>query len=226
MHVSSKYADVPVHTAATAIVLRDQHRTLEVLLVQRASQLVFHGGAWVFPGGRVDAGDRDTDARATARRAAVRETAEEAGLVLELDALVPASHWTTPVGRPRRFATWFFATALAERRDVVVDGGEIHAHRWLTPGDALAAQARGELDLPPPTFVTLSVLSQFTSSGSALRFFAASEPLVYVPRQLPVPGGAVSLYHGDIAYEGGDAEQLGPRHRLNMFERGWQYERS
>ena len=30
---------------------------IEVLLVQRNSKLVFHGGHWVFPGGRIDQGD-------------------------------------------------------------------------------------------------------------------------------------------------------------------------
>ena len=225
--MSDRYADVPVHLAATVVMLRDRGGELELLLVQRAGELVFHGGAWVFPGGRVDAEDAvANDPERTARRAAVREAAEEAGLQLECDALVPTSHWTTPVGRPRRFATWFFAAEMASVRDVVVDGGEIRAHRWITPADALRAHAAGELELPPPTFVTLSVLGAFSSTAVALRHFASTEPLVYVPRQRPGLAGELSLYHGDIAYEGGDPERAGPRHRLCMLERGWRYERS
>lgn len=192
--------------------------------MQRAGELVFHGGAWVFPGGRVDDGDVLAGSPdGTARRAAVREAAEEAGLELAVDALVPTSHWTTPVGRPRRFATWFFATELTTPRDVVVDGGEIRAHRWLKPAEALSAQARGELELPPPTFVTLSVLADFASGASALAHFRAREPVVYIPAQRAVPGGVLSLYHGDVAYEGGEPEAPGPRHRLSMLEGGWRY---
>lgn len=223
--MSEPHADVPVQLAATVVVLRDRARALEVLLVQRASELVFHGGAWVFPGGRVDAEDLVDDAQRTARRAAVREAAEEAGLSLDGEALVPTSHWTTPVGRPRRFATWFFAAELDRERDIVVDGGEIRAHRWITPVDALRAHASGELELPAPTFVTLSVLGGFASTAAALRHFQAEQPIVYVPRQRPCAGGALSLYHGDIAYEGGDPAREGPRHRLSMLERGWRYER-
>lgn len=225
--MSDRHADVPVHLAATVVILRDRARELELLLVQRAGELVFHGGAWVFPGGRVDAGDAvEDDAERTARRAAVREAAEEAGLQLDCDALVPTSHWTTPVGRPRRFATWFFAAEMESDRDVVVDGGEIRAHRWITAANALRAHAAGELELPPPTFVTLSVLGAFPSTAAALRHFQATKPIVYVPRLWPGPMGELSLYHGDVAYEGGDPERAGPRHRLSMLERGWRYERS
>ncbi|HEX6240498.1 MAG TPA: NUDIX domain-containing protein, partial [Polyangiales bacterium] len=107
-------ASVPVRPAATVLVLRDVPvlgntrgaSALEVLLVQRASELAFHGGAWVFPGGGVDAVDASAaDELMAARRAAVREAQEEAGLTLTLDELVPFSHWTTPVDRSRRFAT-------------------------------------------------------------------------------------------------------------------------
>jgi 8-oxo-dGTP pyrophosphatase MutT (NUDIX family) len=224
--VSEPHADVPIQLAATVVVLRERAGQLEVLLVQRASELVFHGGAWVFPGGRVDDGDLvPDDAEQTARRAAVREAAEEAGLELSHEALVATSHWTTPVGRPRRFATWFFSVELGPHRDVVVDGGEICAHRWLTPAEALLAQRSGQLELPPPTFVTLSVLGGFATSKAALAAFRAAEPTIYVPRQQRTPGGVVSLFHGDIAYEGGDLERAGPRHRLSMVESGWRYER-
>lgn len=221
------HVDVPVHLAATVVILRDRPAGLEVLLVQRASELAVHGGAWVFPGGRVDRTDEVADdAEATARRAAVREAAEEASLNLDAHALIAASHWTTPVGRPRRFATWFFATELHAASDVVVDGGEIRAHRWLSPMDALRAHQQGELELPPPTYVTLSVLGQFARTAHALGHFAARLPIVYVPRQRDVPGGALSLYHGDVAYEAGDPARDGPRHRLHMLESGWRYERS
>ena len=55
--------------------LRDGDDGLEVLMVKRASTLEFHGGAWVFPGGRIDDADWAADAAEieAARRAAARE---------------------------------------------------------------------------------------------------------------------------------------------------------
>src|SRR5215207_5252455 len=71
--------------AASVIVLRGGDEALEVLLLRRNPAARFMGGAWVFPGGAVDAGDvaGETDLGDGAHRAAaVREVAEEAGLVL------------------------------------------------------------------------------------------------------------------------------------------------
>src|SRR5512147_768608 len=148
------------HPAATVVLLRDRADGFEVLLVRRNAQLSFHGGAWVFPGGRLDAADyaAGSDTIAAARSAAVREAREEAGLVLTPDALVLVSRWITPVPLPKRFDTWFFA-GLGDDAPVEVDGGEIHEHRWTAVADALAAQRAGEIELPPPTFVTLIKLA-------------------------------------------------------------------
>ncbi len=91
--------------------LRDGPDGLELLLLRRNPELAFHGGAWVFPGGRIDTRDRvaGADVQSAARAAAVRETREEAGLEIAMSELVPISCWTTPEGMPRRFVTWFFA---------------------------------------------------------------------------------------------------------------------
>jgi 8-oxo-dGTP pyrophosphatase MutT (NUDIX family) len=43
--------------AATVALLRDGAQGLEVLLGRRSSRLAFHGGAWVFPGGKIDPED-------------------------------------------------------------------------------------------------------------------------------------------------------------------------
>lgn len=220
--------DVPIALAATVVVLRDETDGLEVLLMRRSSKLVFHGGAWVFPGGRVDPDDGapGDDELETARRAGVRETLEEAGVALDAEQLVPISHWTTPRGLPRRFSTWFFGAVVATSVDVVVDGGEISTHRWMRPDDALAARARGEIELPPPTFVTLTTLQDVPSAGVFLDGLAGGAPPVFLPRMHRTDGGALSLYHGDAAYDSGDLDAPGPRHRLSMLESGWRYERS
>ena len=76
--------------AATVIVLRGGAESLEVLLVQRNPEQRFMGGAWVFPGGAVDA---DEDSRV----AGVREVAEEAAVTLpDPEALIEFSRWITP----------------------------------------------------------------------------------------------------------------------------------
>jgi 8-oxo-dGTP pyrophosphatase MutT (NUDIX family) len=218
--------DLRAAPAATVVVLRNTGDAFELLLVQRATELAFHGGAWVFPGGRVEEPDRvDTgDDLAHARRAAVRELAEETGLVLGAEALVPLAHWTTPRGRARCFATWFFLAGFASG-DVMVDGREIQNHRWLTPAAALVLRATGELVLPAPTFVTLTWLAAHGDAASALRAARLRTPEVFEPRPRSVTGGICSLYAGDAAYAGGELELPGARHRLWMLDAGWRYER-
>jgi 8-oxo-dGTP pyrophosphatase MutT (NUDIX family) len=220
-------APLPISPAATVLLLRDAAQGLEILLVQRASELAFHGGAWVFPGGRVEQAELEAfDPREAARRAAVRETQEEAGILLEPERLVPFSHWTTPEGRPRRFATWFFWGEVDPQREVVVDGGEIKAHRWQSPAAALAAQAAGEIDLPAPTYVSLAVLADCRCVADVSTLTRASAPPVFVPRPRTVEQGVISLYEGDVAYHGGELEVPGPRHRLVMLRSGYRYLRS
>ncbi|MEI9851038.1 MAG: NUDIX hydrolase [Sphingomonas sp.] len=79
--------------AATVIVMRPAPPgPPELLMVERAAAMRFAGGMLVFPGGRVDPGDRalaallpgDPDDMA-ARIAAIRETIEEAGVPVGLD---------------------------------------------------------------------------------------------------------------------------------------------
>src|SRR5262245_55000958 len=123
------------HHAATVILLRDGAAGLETLLLRRNSQIAF-GGMWVFPGGRIDDADRaglaPDDALGAARRAAVREAHEEAGLIVPERLLIPLSHWTPPPQAPKRFLTWFFL-APADAGPVTIDEGEIHDHAWVRP---------------------------------------------------------------------------------------------
>jgi 8-oxo-dGTP pyrophosphatase MutT (NUDIX family) len=215
----------PLQPAATVVLLRDAAGALETLLIQRGQKLVFFGGAWAFVGGRVDDEDRAGagDELAAARIAAVRETREESGLVLDAADLVPFSHWTTPPGPPRRFATWFFL-ARATGEGVQVDGEETLAHRWITPRAAIEARARGEIEIPPPTYATLAKVARFPDVQSALARARCEAIIRYAPRILPVEAGTVSLYEGDVAYEGGDLDRPGPRRRMYRVASGWRYE--
>jgi len=46
---------VPLRLAATAVLLRNSNNGMETLLLRRNAKLAFAGGAWVFPGGAIDA---------------------------------------------------------------------------------------------------------------------------------------------------------------------------
>lgn len=207
---------VPARPSATVVLLREAEVGFEVLLLRRNHRIVFHGGEWVFPGGSVDATDAGHDdpfSLEAARRAAVRETAEEAGVHITEDALVAIAHWTTPVHFPKRFATWFFAAKLPPS-EVRIDRDEITAHRSIAPRVALEARARGELGLPPPTFLTLLELAEAASPASFLDAARCVSPPRYLPRYRAVEGGECSLLPGDAAYDGLPLDTEGPRHRL------------
>jgi 8-oxo-dGTP pyrophosphatase MutT (NUDIX family) len=197
-------------------------------MLLRSSKIAF-GGMWFFPGGRIDPDDRDPDRPddelSTARRAAVREAHEEAGLEIGVDALLPYSHWTPPPITPRRFLTWFFL-APAPAGDVVIDGGEIREHQWMRPADALDRQRAGEIELAPPTWVTLYELSSWPSVAESLAAVREREPEHFATRIAVEDEGPTVLWHGDAGYETGDANAPGARHRLKLRESGWTYERT
>ncbi|MEZ4369772.1 MAG: NUDIX domain-containing protein [Polyangiaceae bacterium] len=219
---------VPAQASATCVLLRDAQATpgLEVLLLQRSSRLSFHGGAWVFPGGRVDLEDAGHDELSRAKSAALRETREEAGLELAALELRTDAHWVTPRGRPKRFRTWFFWAPAPPGR-VQVDGGEVLSHRWLTPASALAAHARAELELPPPTFVTLTKLLAFKRIPEAMESLNKRGPEYFTPRPVFTSDGIVSLYEGDAGYASEDVSAPGRRRRLSMPNAGtWRFEDS
>lgn len=226
--------------AATVVVLRDTDDGPEVLMLQRDPGLRFAGGMWVFPGGRIDDADRSEDDPAdpvgalesAARRAAVREAAEEAGLSIDATAVRRWTHWTPPPLRDHRFSTAFFiAPAVEATVDVVVDDGEIRAHRWVAPADAVSLRDEGEISLAPPTFISLVQLAAHRSVAEVLTAAAAGPVEHFSTRVAVHDGGWTAVYHGDVHYEeigaaGGmaevDLDAPGPRHRLTMSER-WSY---
>ncbi|MCA9506188.1 MAG: NUDIX hydrolase [Myxococcota bacterium] len=219
----------PPVLAATVILLRDAGDGLETLMLRRNSKIVF-GGMWVFPGGRIDDADwhgiEARDELAASRRAAEREALEECGLAVDPASMVPFSHWTPPPITPKRFLTWFFA-ARAEAGRVAIDHGEIHEHAWMSPVEALRRQAAQEIELAPPTFVTLTELAPFRSVDDALAAAAGREPERFSTVIGVADTGPVAMWHGDAGYDAADPARAGARHRLTMQRGGpWSYERS
>jgi len=88
---------------------------------------------------------------------------DDLDLRLRTDRLIPLSRWVTPIPSPRRFDTRFFAAALPDAVEPTFEGGEVAAHAWLRPTDALAAMADGLIVLWPPTSSTLQQLEHVTS---------------------------------------------------------------
>ena len=83
----------PLRPAATVLLLRDSPQGIEVLMTRRSMTASFAPGAYVFPGGGIDAADGEAHAHATRRPtqsdthvtqaiAAIRESFEELGVLL------------------------------------------------------------------------------------------------------------------------------------------------
>jgi 8-oxo-dGTP pyrophosphatase MutT (NUDIX family) len=233
-HRNDTYADdvaatrdvaTPAIPAATVVLLRDHDARIETLMLHRASQGAF-GGMWVFPGGRIDPEDypADRDPNVAAKNAALRETQEEAGMIVAPEGVVWFAHWTPPPGTPKRFATWFFAVR-ADTHDVTIDGAEIQNHQWIAPQAALDRHAAGEIDLAPPTWVTLHQMSRFTHVDAALARLRSMPPRYYETRIAKRADGIrIAMWRGDAGYDtwSGDAE--GARHRLAMTRGGFVFE--
>jgi 8-oxo-dGTP pyrophosphatase MutT (NUDIX family) len=216
--------ETPVHDAATVVLVRDADGGLECLMLRKTQGQAF-GGLWVFPGGRVE--EADGHGLDGARVAAVREAEEETGLVLDATALVPFAHWNPPAEAPRRYATWFFLAGLPDgAADVIVDGNEIGDHVWTTPTAALDRHRAGEVDLLPPTWISLQRIAALPDVRAAVADVAAGRVDRFTTRVADAEGVLVTLWEPDAAYESGDLAAAGPRHRLLMDPAGWTYERS
>ena len=139
--------------AATVVVLRDAGQGLEVLLLRRAERGDHNSGAWVFPGGLVDAADahcaahaQGIDATTAAARlglaegaldyyiAAVRECFEEAGLLFAAaappaDASARLNDWRV---RLQRGGCTLAHLCAAEGVTLALDE-LVYLSHWVTP---------------------------------------------------------------------------------------------
>jgi 8-oxo-dGTP pyrophosphatase MutT (NUDIX family) len=143
----------PALPSSTVLLLRDDRGALEVFMVQRHHQIDFASSALVFPGGKVDAADRNPALRARCtgceglddetfaiQVSAVRETFEECGVLLARargDAdLMPEAEVRPLELRYRAELVAGRATlgAIAEAHDLVLalDVLVPFAH-WITP---------------------------------------------------------------------------------------------
>ena len=162
--------------AATVVVLRDAAaRGMEVYLIKRSRTVDFMAGAHVFPGGRLDKADSSLAA------CAVRETFEEAGLALDVAALVPWVRWVTPEISPKRFDARFYLARAPEGQEPRVDGYEATEGLWIAPQEALQRWEDGAMQLAPATAKSVEMLLAFATVESALAEAARREPPLVMP---------------------------------------------
>ena len=156
MELNHEVIDTPPRDAASVVMLRDGAHGLEVLLMRRHTDSAVLGGAYVFPGGKVDAADtapamlgrldrglEELHARlgepalspvqaAAFFVAAAREAAEESGLLLlQRGNAEIALHSTDACARLR---TGESLAALLAAHDARLDtDGLAPWSRWITP---------------------------------------------------------------------------------------------
>jgi len=156
---------VAIRDAATIVLVRDGAPGVEVLMLLRSPEVEFSPGAYVFPGGAVDASDRDaesaelcvgrTDGEASEALglragglafwlAAVRECFEEAGVLLATDRSGQPVSFADP-STSARYRTYrrrmnsgdlgLLELCRTEGLTIPVDAIHYLAH-WLTPPGA------------------------------------------------------------------------------------------
>lgn len=190
--------------AATVMLLRSgpKHASggLEVLLVKRHPEQRFMPGAWVFPGGAVDAAEGSDDA--AHRAAGVRELREEAGISLPgPDELVPFSRWITPAVVKTRFDTRFYVALAPPHSKPQPDGDETVDAVWIAPRAALERHAEEDFLLVFPTIKHLEALRRFGSADEVVEA-ARRRPVEPVePRVIEDGEGARVLLPGEPGYD-------------------------
>lgn len=223
--LSSETSAAPLIPASTVMLLREKNGRLEVLMLRRNRQLKAFGGAWVFPGGRVDEADNPEGTEIErAKAAAIRETMEETGLDISGADMAILSCWIPPVQEKRRFKTWFFAVAAPEA-PVQIDHGEIHDYQWVCPEAFLEKIPSPDITIMPPTFVSLTRLLDCENVTSLLDNIHQSQIDIFETRFHRHPEGFVTLWQEDAAYDSQDLNRDGPRHRLTCRADKWLYER-
>lgn len=239
LELNHEQIDSPPRDAASVVLLRDgEDGALEVLLLRRSERSDVLAGAYVFPGGKVDAADADSfdgradahafgrscwesladpaiDVRAAAAMyvAAARETLEEAGVELMPELLVPFSRWITPrvpsVMR-KRFDTRFFVADLPAGASARHDAHEAVDSVWLRPRVALEQYWAGEISMAPPQLMSLAELSRYARAGDALTVARGRRPRTIEPEPFAVDGVRVVAYPGDPRHPIAERAMPGP----------------
>ena len=188
---------IPRH-AATVVLVADLADGVHVYLQRRVRTMAFAAGMYVFPGGAVE----EIDTRAAtlaggnvaepgadtldARFAAVRETQEEAAIVLgDPERLTYIAHWVTPEVEERRFDTRFYA-AVVDAAEVKENSTESDDQLWIRPDTALSRYHGGAMLMLPPTVAVLHDFAERLTRGltaaEVVSDAASTTPIPLMPR--------------------------------------------
>ena len=160
--------------AATLIVMRDGPTAPELLMVERAAGLRFAGGAVAFPGGRIEPVDYASanHSLAAAKVAAIRETAEETGILIAAEPR-PCEQAMFEIGVELR-AGRSLSAILAERNVRLAIATLVPFARWCPVGlekrpfDTHFFLARAPEALPLPIADGSEISRVFWTSAKAL----------------------------------------------------------
>jgi 8-oxo-dGTP pyrophosphatase MutT (NUDIX family) len=138
----------------------------------------------------------------------------DTGLLLDTGQLVSWGHWITPSHERTRFDTRFFATGWPAGQPPSACGQESTELQWLTPQDACRAAARGEMQLAPPTLLTLEDLDEAYARHRSVATLLAAERGRPTPPVMPRIRSEGSTTHvlmpWDPAYAETHGEGTGP----------------
>ena len=132
------------------------------------------------------------------------ELCERERLMLLVDRMHLVDHWITPVGERRRFDTRFFVARAPEAQEPLHDDSETIASLWVRPADALRMWEAGELQMFPPTVVSLQFLEPHRTADAAMSAAAAvGVPRPVLPKLRVDDDGKVAgiLRPGDAGYD-------------------------
>ncbi|MFQ5348759.1 MAG: NUDIX domain-containing protein [Rhodothalassiaceae bacterium] len=146
------------------------------------------------------------------RQLSFRACLQRLGLRLDTQALVPFSHWVTPVIAPKRFDTRFYLAPAPRGQEASADAVESFDLAWRTPADILDAWRRGAEALMFPTRLNLMKLAQSPCAETAL-MRARRSPLPRVEPRLAGDGTPRLLIPAGAGY-GVTEAGLGDLHRV------------
>ena len=122
--------------------------------------------------------------------------------IVSLSSLGRWSHWVTPELMKKRFDTRFFIVPMPGNQTCAPDCLETDHGIWLSPAAALEQNLDAKTPLSPPTVVTLTQLSGFTSLDSIrheIQTRPRSAPIA--PRLVQCPNGPLILEPWDPAFD-------------------------
>ena len=121
-----------------------------------------------------------------------------------LDHLMPLARWITPEVESRRFDTRFFIARIPRHQNPYHDDIEMVESLWLTPEEALAKNAAGEIMLMPPTLKTIEEISAFSSVDELFASISRGKIAPILPQAFQAKSGfGVMLPHDpEYAIEG------------------------